>query len=62
MADFYVEKKATETGAHLIHKASCPALPALGAMHYMGSYAQAPVWEAMIRYPQVATCPQCVAA
>lgn len=60
MAEFYLEKKLTETGEHLIHKSTCPSLPAEETMHYMGAYAQAPVWEASIRYQQVSTCPECL--
>jgi len=62
MTEFYVEKKATETGEHLVHSKTCSSLPAEGAMHYMGSYAQAPVKEAMDRYVKVSTCPKCLPA
>lgn len=63
MAEFYVEKKANETGAHLVHSSTCAALPALDTMHYLGarSNAQSPVNEALDRYTSVATCPNCIA-
>lgn len=60
MADYYVEKKMIESGEHLVHTATCSSLPAIEGMHYMGSYAQPPLWEARIRYAQVSTCPNCL--
>lgn len=60
MAEYYLDKKMTESGDHLVHASTCPSLPAKEGMHYMGPYAQPPVWEAMIRYAQVATCPNCL--
>jgi hypothetical protein len=62
MAGFYVEKKATDTGEHLVHKATCTCLPEKGTLHYMGDYAQPPVWEAYLRYTKVSTCPTCLSA
>lgn len=62
MAEFYVEKKANEAGEHLVHSKTCSSLPAEKDMHYMGSYAQAPVKEAMDRYVKVSTCPNCLPA
>ena len=62
MAEFYVEKKATETGEHLVHSKTCSSLPAEETMHYLGSYAQAPVSEALDRYVKVSTCPNCLPA
>ncbi len=62
MALFYVEKGANEAGEHLVHSSTCTSLPAEEAMHYMGSYAQAPVKEAMDRYVKVTTCPKCLPA
>ncbi len=60
MAEFYVEKKASETGEHLVHSSSCASLPSKETMHYMGAYAQAPVNEALDRYIKVSTCPKCL--
>jgi len=62
MALFYIEKGTNAAGEHLIHSSTCPTLPAVETMTYMGSYAQAPVKEAMDRYVRVATCPNCLPA
>lgn len=60
MAEYLVERKATESGEHLIHKATCTSLPAKEAMDYLGSYAMVPEWEASNRYTYVSTCPNCL--
>lgn len=60
MALFYVEKGTNESGEHLIHSSSCSCLPKEEAMHYVGSYAQAPVKEVLDRYVNVSTCPNCL--
>lgn len=62
MALFYVEKGTNAAGEHLIHSSTCTSLPAEESMHYVGSYAGAPVREVTDRYVNVATCPNCVAA
>ena len=64
MAEFYVEKKANESGAHLVHSKICACLPAEEAMHYLGAYSnpQAPVNEASDRYRLVTMCPDCLPA
>ena len=62
MAQFYVEKKENESGEHLVHASTCECLPAEETMHYMGAYAQPPVWEAFLRYRKVAKCPNCLPA
>ncbi len=62
MAEFYLERQTTETGEHLVHSSTCSSLPAKETMHYMGAYAQAPVWEASIRYSKVSTCEKCIPA
>lgn len=64
MAEFYVEKTATETGEHLVHSKTCSSLPAEETMHYLGSYSnpQAPVNQALDRYVKVSTCPKCLPA
>lgn len=59
MALFYVEKNTNEAGEHLVHSSTCSSLPAEETMHYVGSYAQAPVKEVMDRYVKVSTCPNC---
>ncbi len=62
MALFYVEKGTNEAGEHLVHSSTCPSLPAEETMHYVGSYAQAPVKEVMDRYVRVSKCPNCLPA
>lgn len=64
MALFYVEKKPSETGEHLVHSSTCSSLPAEESMHYLGAYsnAQSPVNQALDRYVNVAPCPKCLAA
>jgi len=64
MAEFYVEKKANETGEHIVHSATCSSLPAIETMRYLGAYgnAKAPVNQAMDRYVKVSTCSKCLAA
>lgn len=63
MAEFYVEKKENEAGAHLVHSKTCSSLPPEKTMHYLGAYsnAQAPIKEAFDRYVKVAVCPKCLA-
>lgn len=64
MAEFYVEKKPSETGEYLVHSSTCSSLPAEENMHYLGAYsnAQAPVNQAVDRYLKVSTCPNCLPA
>ena len=62
MALFYVAKNTNEAGEHLVHSSNCSSLPAEETMHYVGSYAQAPVKEVMDRYVKVSTCPNCLPA
>jgi hypothetical protein len=64
MAEFYVEKKANETGVHYVHSSTCASLPAVNTMHYLGAYsnAKSPVNEALDRYTNVSTCPNCISA
>jgi len=62
MAEFYVEKNASENGVHLVHSSKCTALPAVEDMHYMGAYSRPPVTEALDRYIRVSTCPNCLPA
>jgi len=63
MAEFYVEKKENESGAHLVHSKTCSSLPAEETMHYLGAYSNAlsPLHEANDRYVKVAVCPKCIA-
>lgn len=62
MGLFYVEKGTNEAGEHVIHSSTCSCLPAEDAMHYMGAYVQAPIWEAYLRYSKVTTCRNCIPA
>ena len=64
MAEFYVEKSPTGTGAHVVHSSTCSAAPAKDDMRYLGAYsnAKAPVSKAANRYVKVSTCPSCLAA
>lgn len=62
MALFYVEKGTNDVGDHLIHSSTCSSLPSEESMHYVGSYAQAPVNEVLDRYVKVSTCPNCLPA
>ncbi|RLU02032.1 hypothetical protein [Ketobacter sp.] len=39
MAEFYIETNEKDTGTHLIHFASCGALPAKQEIRYLGSIA-----------------------
>ena len=63
MAEFYIEKTANETGAHVVHSSTCTCLPAVETMQYLGAYsnAKAPVDQAMDRYVKVSTCSECLA-
>lgn len=62
MSEFYVEKKATEAGEHIVHNARCTSMPQTEDMHYLGSFysAQAAVNLVSDRYTKVSTCPECV--
>ncbi len=62
MAEFYVEKRPSETGEYIVHSATCASLPANEHMQYLGSYSNvnAPVNEASGRYSKVSTCPECL--
>ena len=64
MAEFYVEKNANDTGAHLVHSSTCSSMPPKESMHYLGAFsnATAPVNKALNRFVRVSSCPQCLAA
>lgn len=64
MAEFYIEKKASETGEHVVHSSKCSSMPAKENMQYLGAFsnAAAPVNKALNRYIKVSTCPKCLAA
>lgn len=65
MNDFYVEKRANENDEHIVHKASCPSLPAKDKLHYIGvrNNISAPLREAAhFWYSSSAPCPVCMAS
>lgn len=64
MIEFYVEKVANETGAHLVHSSKCALLPATDRMRYLGVYSnlKSPVNDASTWFPNVTTCLKCLPA
>lgn len=62
MYEYYVEKSETETGAHVVHKETCAALPAKEGLHLIGvrSTTAAPLKEAANWYGKSAPCPDCM--
>lgn len=64
MAEFYIEKKASETGEHRVHSSTCSSMPTKDDMQYLGAFsnAAASVNKASNRYLRVSTCPKCLAA
>ncbi len=64
MAEFFVEKYADETGAHVVHDACCPSLPEKEKLMYLGvrSNTTAPLKEAADWYSKSAACPECMAS
>lgn len=63
MDEFFVEKKADETGAHIVHTGVCSSLPAQDEMHLIGvrSNTAAPLKEAANWFSKSAPCPKCMA-
>jgi hypothetical protein len=64
MYEFYVEKNASDTGAHVVHKETCPSLPAKDKIELIGvrSNTAAPLKEAANWYSSSAPCPECITA
>jgi len=62
MDEFYVEKSATESGEHIVHKDCCPELPAKDELHLIGvrSNTAAPLKEAANWFSKSAPCPKCI--
>ena len=62
MDEFFVEKKADETGAHMVHRGDCESLPAKDEVHLIGvrSNPQAPLNEAANWFSKSAPCPKCI--
>jgi hypothetical protein len=64
MFEFYAEKNANEMGEHIVHRETCPSLPAKESLHYIGvrSNTTAPLNEAANWYSKSAPCPVCIAS
>jgi len=62
MDEFFVEKRADETGAHVVHRDGCPSLPAKDEVHLIGvrSNTAAPLKEAANWFSKSAPCPECI--
>jgi hypothetical protein len=64
MYEFFVEKLANKNGDHIVHRETCPSLPAKEKLHYIGvrSNIEAPLKEAGTFWSsQSAPCPECLA-
>lgn len=64
MDEFFVEKKADESGAHMVHTAVCPSLPEKDALHIIGvrSGTEVPLKEAANWFSKSTPCPNCIAS
>lgn len=64
MDEFFVEKMADETGAHMVHTGVCEALPAKDDVHLIGvrSNSAAPLKEAANWFSKSTPCPKCIAS
>ena len=64
MDEFYVEKRANESGEHIVHTECCPSLPAKDELHLIGvrSNTAAPLKEAANWFTKSAPCPKCIAS
>lgn len=62
MFEFYAEKDVNESGEHIVHRESCPSLPAKDTLHYLGvrSNTVSPLKEAANWYSKSAPCPDCM--
>lgn len=62
MDEFFVEKHANETGAHVVHRETCPSLPGKDELHLIGvrSNTAAPLKEAANWFTASAACPKCM--
>jgi hypothetical protein len=62
MFEFFVEKDAKESGAHVVHRSTCSSLPEKDDMHYLGvrSNTEAPLKEAANWFSKSAPCPDCM--
>jgi len=61
MAEFYIEKAEKESGAHIVHFASCNALPPVQELEYLGSIStfSSATTEGKKKYLKVDPCPDC---
>lgn len=64
MFEFYVEKATDESGAHMVHRATCSSLPATEELYYLGvrSTTTVPLSEAANLFSKSTPCPCCMAA
>lgn len=64
MFEFYAEKDANETGAHIVHRETCSSLPSKDTLYYIGvrSTIEAPLKEAANWFSSSAPCPVCMAS
>ncbi|MBM96732.1 MAG: hypothetical protein CMI09_12925 [Oceanospirillaceae bacterium] len=64
MAEFYVDRTATQGEDHIVHKAVCDQLPPMETLFYIGSYASADAASNIAKgyFPSVATCKDCIPA
>ena len=62
MDEFFVEKKADATGAHMVHRGVCTSLPAKDHVHLIGvrSNTDAPLKEAANWFSKSTPCPKCI--
>lgn len=62
MYEFYVEKVADETGAHVVHKECCSSLPTKDELRLLGvrSNPHAPLKEAANWFSKSTPCPTCI--
>ena len=62
MDEFFVEKKADDTGAHMVHREDCASLPGKDEVHLIGvrSNPEAPLKEAANWFSKSVPCPKCI--
>lgn len=63
MDEYFVEKRITERGEHIVHKDSCPSLPEKNELLWIGvrSTTKVPLEEAANFYSSnSAPCPECM--
>lgn len=62
MDEFFVEKRANDSGEHIVHKECCPTLPARDELRWIGvrSTTAVPLQEAADFFSKSAPCPDCM--